>query len=220
MPNRYHFDEHYLEDAELRDGTSVRLRLVRPADRELLRRGFHGLSTGSRYLRFMGARARLTEEELDALTTLDGIDHLAIGALRRDGAGGAEEGLGVARFVRLPEDPEVAEAAVTVMDAVQGQGLGSLLLRRLAAAARERGIRCFRGEVLSCNDAMRRLLADHVAATVEPDGEVLRVSVELPSSRSLMAAPGEGGDLLGRLLAHAAGGRMIVRTGGLLLKRR
>jgi hypothetical protein len=103
---------------------------------------------------------------------------------------------------------------------VQGQGLGSLLLRRLAAAARERGIRSFRGDVLACNEAMRRLLAGHVAATVEPHDDLLQVLVELPSFRNLMAAPGDGGDLLGRLLAHAAGGRMIVRTGDLLLKRR
>jgi hypothetical protein len=107
-----------------------------------------------------------------------------------------------------------------VVDAVQGRGLGALLLRRLAAAARERGIRCFRGDVLACNEAMRRLLADHVAATVEPDGDMLRVLVELPSFSTLMAVPGDAGDLLGRLLAHAAGGRMVVRTGDLLLKRR
>lgn len=219
LPNRYHFDEHYREDAELRDGTSVQLRLVRPADRELLRGGFHGLSGRSRYLRFMGAKANLTEAELEALTTLDGMDHLAIGALRWDPASGAAEGLAVARFVRLPQEPDVAEAAVTVVDAVQRQGLGSLLLRRLAAAARERGIRWFRGDVLACNEPMRRLLADHVATTVEPDEDVLRVLVELTSFRSLMAAPADEGDLLGRLLAHAAGGRIVVRTGDLLLKR-
>jgi GNAT superfamily N-acetyltransferase len=218
LRTRYHFDERYREDAELRDGTSVQLRLVRPADRELLRRGFNSLSTESRYLRFMGTKAKLTEAELEALTTLDGVDRFAIGALRRE-PGGAGEGLGVARFVRLPGNPEIAEAAVTVADSVQGRGLGSLLLRRLAAAAREREIRFFRGDVLACNEPMRRLLAGHLAATVEPDDDVLQVRVELPPFRSLMAAPGDGGDLLGRLLAHAAGGRMIVRTGDLLLKR-
>jgi GNAT superfamily N-acetyltransferase len=218
LRTRYHFDERYREDAELRDGTSVQLRLVRPADRELLRRGFNSLSTESRYLRFMGTKAKLTEAELEALTTLDGVDRFAIGALRRE-PGGVGEGLGVARFVRLPGNPEIAEAAVTVADSVQGRGLGSLLLRRLAAAAREREIRFFRGDVLACNEPMRRLLAGHLAATVEPDDDVLQVRVELPPFRSLMAAPGDGGDLLGRLLAHAAGGRMIVRTGDLLLKR-
>jgi GNAT superfamily N-acetyltransferase len=219
LRNRYHFDERYREDAELRDGTSVQLRLVRPGDRDLLRRGFYGLSTESRYLRFMGTKAMLTEAELEALTTLDGVDHFAIGAVRREAAGDREEGLGVARFVRLPGNPEVAEAAVTVADSVQGQGLGSLLLRRLAAAAREREIRSFRGDVLACNEAMRRLLAAHLAVTAEPDDDVLQVLVELPSFRTLMAAPGDGGDLLGRLLAYAAGGRMIVRAGDLLLKR-
>jgi GNAT superfamily N-acetyltransferase len=60
--------------------------------------------------------------------------------------------------VRLRAEPEVAEAAVTVVDALQGQGLGKLLLRRLSEAARERGIRRFRGQVLTENTAARKLL--------------------------------------------------------------
>lgn len=214
-----YFDEHYREETELKDGTRVLLRVMRPEDGPLLRRGFERLSAESRYLRFMGTKAELSDADLEALTALDGADRFAIGAIRADTEGGETEGLGVARFARLPEDPEVAEAAVTVVDEAQGQGLGSLLLRRLAAAARERGVQRFCGDVLSANATMRRLLADQMDATVldSADG-VVRVLVELPSFSALMAGA-DRGELLGRLLAQAAAGRITVRLGSLLLKR-
>lgn len=214
-----YFDEHYREETELKDGTRVLLRVMRPEDGPLLRRGFERLSAESRYLRFMGTKAELSDADLEALTALDGADRFAIGAIRADTEGGETEGLGVARFARLPADPEVAEAAVTVVDEAQGQGLGSLLLRRLAAAARERGVQRFCGDVLSANATMRRLLADQMDATVldSADG-VVRVLVELPSFSALMAGA-DRGELLGRLLAQAAAGRITVRLGSLLLKR-
>jgi GNAT superfamily N-acetyltransferase len=218
---RYHFDDRYREHARLRDGTSVLLRVVRAEDRELLRRGFARLSPASRHTRFMAAKTVLTEGELDALTALDGVERFAIGALEEDPQGGTGEGLGIARFARLPAEPEVAEAAVTVVDSAQGRGLGSLLLRRLAAAARERGVRWFRGEILASNEPMRRLLADHVAAAaVEEDDDVVRVLVELPPDPNLLAPAGEPGDLLGRMLAQVARGGINVRLGDVLLKRR
>ena len=214
-----YFDEHYREETELKDGTRVLLRVMRPEDGPLLERGFERLSAESRYLRFMGTKAELSDTDLEALTALDGVDRFAIGAIRADTEGGEAEGLGVARFARLPEDPEVAEAAVTVVDEAQGLGLGSLLLRRLAAAARERGVERFCGDVLSANATMRRLLADQMDATVldSADG-VVRVLVELPSFSALMAGA-DRGELLGRLLAQAAAGRITVRLGSLLLKR-
>lgn len=217
---QYHFDRDYVEEATLGDGTVVRLRVGRPGDRDLLRRGFERLSDESRYLRFMGRKPALSEAELDALTVVD-QHRFALAAVRPDPATGEEEGLGVARFVRDPAEPEVAEAAVTVVDAWQGRGLGSLLLRRLAAAARERGVRRFGGEILARNEGMRRLLAEHGAATVvDSYADVLRVQVALPPFGTLMTPPADRGDLLGRMLAQAAGGGMKLRLGDLLLKQR
>lgn len=215
----YHFDREYRERAKLEDGTPVLLRVVCPEDRERLRSGFDRLSAESRYLRFMGRKSQLSEAELTALTTLDGECHFAIGAVRAGPGGEEGEGLGVARFARVPGEPEVAETAVTVVDAVQRQGLGSLLLRRVAAAARERGVRRFRGEIMLRNEPMRRLLEEYVDVSVtQLDRDVLRVQVELPSFRRLMADPDAGP--LGRILAHVATGHIRIRLGEVLLKRR
>lgn len=218
-PTGYSFDDQYREEAQLDDGTRVVLRLVRPEDRELLHRGFEQLSSESRYLRFMNVKPRLSDADLDALMDLDGEERFAIGAVRPAGDGDGTEGLGVARFARLPDEPEVAEAAVTVVDEVQGHGLGSLLLRRLAAAARERGVRYFRGEVLVRNEPMQRLLEDHTAARVVATGEgTVQVLVELPEpGADERSGPA---DLLERVLAQAARGGLTMRLGDVLLKRR
>jgi GNAT superfamily N-acetyltransferase len=173
------YDESFREEHVLADGTRVTIRFIRPEDAEELRRAFGRLSPRTRFQRFLGPLAALSEENLRYLTELDGDRHLAVVAgtdsldLKRD------VGLGVARYVRLADDPTVAEAAVTVVDEAQGKGLGRLLLRALARAARERGVRHFRGTVLADNARIRAILAE-VGAQIHPeDGGTLVFDVPL-----------------------------------------
>lgn len=212
----------------LRDGTSAVVRTVRPEDKQLLREGFERLSPESRYRRFLSAKQRLTEAELRYLTEVDGTTHVAIGALRRDPAGdlpdGREryEGLGIGRFICLDDAPDVAEAAIAVVDTAQGNGLGSLLLRRLVEAAVERGVRRFRCVVLASNDPMRRLLEGlDLEVNESHDGDLLLVDVPLPESVAIeddSAQPDEAHqsrsrafDSLRRLLRLAAEGLFAIR---------
>jgi GNAT superfamily N-acetyltransferase len=148
------FDDEYREPAALRDGRAVVLRLIRPEDKERLRLGFDGLSPESRYRRFFAVKTELSADELRYLTEVDGSNHFAIGAV-----GATDDaGLGVARFIRIADEPGVAEAAIAVADGAQGQGLGSLLFQRLIAAAAERGVARFRCEMLGTNAGMAELL--------------------------------------------------------------
>lgn len=202
------FSDDYEELAELRDGTRVLLRLVRPSDKQLLLRGFEQLSARSRYLRFLVPKAVLSEDELRYLTELDGEDHFAIGAVRLEldvvenaehvedlsvGEGevrtdAAEsmpslegEGLGIARMIRYPNERHVAEAAIAVADSVHGQGLGTLLFMRLVAAAGERGITRFRCEVHATNSSMKDLIASvNPEYTLEVCAGVMSIELDLP----------------------------------------
>src|SRR5689334_16597015 len=61
---------------------------------------------------------------------------------------------GIAGYYRDPALPERAEVAFAVADAMQGRGLGTRLLERLADVARERGVRAFDAFVLGENLAM------------------------------------------------------------------
>ena len=170
-----------MEEVILRDGSVAIFRMVRAEDKALLLGGFERLSPQSRQLRFFALKQRLSEAEVRYLTEIDGNDHFAIGAVRK-GVQGPEAGLAIGRFVRFPEEPAVAEPAITVVDDAQGQGLGTMLLRRLVVAARERGIEVFRCDVLAENETMQDILRDtSPEARFEPIGDgVLQVEMPLP----------------------------------------
>lgn len=155
----YRFDQDYEETIRLRDGTRATLRPIRASDKKLLLEGFERLSPRSRYTRFLTPKQKLTNRELRYLTEVDGVDHFALVALTHPPFG-KEEGIGVGRFVRLADEPDVAEPAITVADDQQAKGLGTILLHRLSDAAWERGVRHFRCELLAENMRMRELLAE------------------------------------------------------------
>ena len=161
----------------LKDGTRVLVRPIRPEDKKLLQRGVAQLSEVSRYRRFMRAVTELSESQLEYLTEIDYVNHMAWGAL--DLSGPKPRGAGVARYVRTEEDPTKAEVAVTVLDAYQGRGLGTLLLGVLARTAAANGIHAFIAYVLHENAPMMRIFFD-LGGRAESDGDVLRVEVPVP----------------------------------------
>lgn len=144
----------------LRDGRPLGIRPVTPASRPIIEKAIARLSTETSRRRFFTPRFRLSDRELDELTILDGFNRYAIGASVRTPEGEVE-GVGVARFVRVADAPTVAEVAVLVVDAYQGQGVGRMLLSRLAAAGIARGIARLRGIVMQDNDPMLRLLRNY-----------------------------------------------------------
>jgi GNAT superfamily N-acetyltransferase len=113
------------------------------------------------------------------LTEVDGKDHVAVVAILPSPDLKTERGVGIARFVRATDDPEVAEAAVTVVDDMQRKGLGRVLLATLAECARVRGIKRVRAEVLASNDPIRHLLEEVKPTIVGQSDGVLTVEVPL-----------------------------------------
>ncbi len=157
----------------LPDGTKVIVRALQPSDIEAMREGFARLSPETRYMRFFSAVTEPSEAALHYLTEVDQHRHVAICAGVESLDLKEEKGIGVARYVRVEGEPHVAEAAVTVVDAYQKRGVGTLLLTELARAALSRGVRVFRGEVLAENHAMLQIL-ESVGAKVEPVAESTR----------------------------------------------
>ena len=167
--------EFHEQIATLRDGTQALVRPILPSDKEALAAGLDRLSTESRYRRFLRPVTRLSDRELRYLTEIDYANHFAwVATDPNDQA----NGYGVARYVRDPKDPEVAEAAVAIVDDMQGKGIGTILMRLLVATAREHGIQRFRGWVLGDN---REILGplERIGATRTADHGVLRVEIEL-----------------------------------------
>lgn len=167
----------------LRDGSRVWVRPIRPEDRERMVTGLSWLSDRSRYLRFHTHVDRLTDAQLDYLVDVDHIDHEALVALDPDAEG--HPGVAVARYIRLPDDPDrdqrdVAEAAITVVDAYQGLGLGTALIGLLEQAAHEHGIRTFRNYVLAENTAMLEIFRQLDGDVVAEGPGLYRVDVPVP----------------------------------------
>jgi RimJ/RimL family protein N-acetyltransferase len=161
----------------LRDGAKVLVRPVRPDDRPLFVAGFERMSEESRYRRFFSHKKKLSERELDFFTNLDHRRHEAIGAIDES----TGEGIGVARMHVSEGDPELAEAAVTVVDDWQGRGLGSLLLDRLTARARELGVHRFEASLLTGHRAMLTLFDQLGCMTAHHEApDVMTIDVELP----------------------------------------
>jgi GNAT superfamily N-acetyltransferase len=207
-----HFTENYCETALLRDNRRVALRLVQPGDKALLRKGLQRMSKGSRYRRFLAVKNRLSDAELAYLTECDGYNHLALGAVVRD-AEGHEEGVGVARFIRSTTDAGCAEAAIAVVDDWQNKGVGTLLLMRLAAAAKERGIDRFRGSAFAENAPVREILKQlGPSVRTAGDGEELQIEVDLPDvpHDAILGWP-EHPTPLRQLLSLTAKGAILVR---------
>ena len=143
-----------MSEVELKDGSRAQIRPLGPDDRAGLATSFERLSELSRYRRFLSPTARLTNRQLEYLTDVDHRDHEALVAIETS----SRHGVGVARYVRNPEHLREAEFAVAVADDWQRRGLGTALLRRLAARALEEGITRFTGLVLGENEPMRQLL--------------------------------------------------------------
>ncbi|HEU0025315.1 MAG TPA: GNAT family N-acetyltransferase [Thermoleophilaceae bacterium] len=140
----------------LPDGTPLLIRPIRPDDKRLLEQGLHNLSETSVQRRFLSPKPRFSRSELRYLTEVDGRNHAALVA--ESPAGATRALVGVARYVRLPDDPEVAEVAVVVADNWQRRGVGTALVDELAPRARAQGIRRFTATMASDNTAAHRLM--------------------------------------------------------------
>jgi len=130
-------------------------RPITPDDKTALVNGLHRLSDHSVYMRFLGPKPSFSTSELRYLTEVDGRDHVALVIDDPDEAG---ELIAVGRWVRLADEADTAEIAITVADCWQRRGLGSVLAGALAGEAARRGIRHFTASISATNTAALRLL--------------------------------------------------------------
>jgi len=134
------FPGHYESRWEMKDGTDVTIRPIRPEDEPLMVKFHQQLSDRSVYLRYFQVNAldrRVAHERLLRICFIDYDREMALVAQR--GTGDAAEILAVGRLMKAHTDNE-AEAAILVRDQFQRRGLGSELLKRLIDVARREGI--------------------------------------------------------------------------------
>jgi RimJ/RimL family protein N-acetyltransferase len=135
-------------------GIPLEVRPVTPEDRAALAEAFRRLSERARHDRFLGPKPRLSSAELTYLTEIDHRTHEALAAV--DPEDGAL--IGVARYATVRGERECAEMAVFVIDAWQGQGVATMLGRRLLRRAAENGITRLTATTFADNRPARSLL--------------------------------------------------------------
>lgn len=128
-------------ELQLRDGTPVLVRALKPEDREHLAEAYRRLSPQARYNRFWTHTGEVIGEKmLDRLLDLDPVTHQAWAVL--DPAR-IFPGVGVASWWRSSQNPDEAEFSATVLDGDHGRGIGTLLLAVLWLTAFHQGVRHF-----------------------------------------------------------------------------
>lgn len=164
------------------NGLRVSIRPITPDDRERILAGLRSISAETSYHRFFTPSFYPNEEQLRYLTDVDGVRHVALGAVDCTEAG--EPGVGAARYVRLDEAPEVAEAAVLVVDRYQRRGVGSLLLAALSRHGSANGVERFRAYVMDDNRSFLAYLRSLGAVSERVEDSVVQVDVPVYASPS------------------------------------
>jgi RimJ/RimL family protein N-acetyltransferase len=165
-----------------KDGAEFLLRPVLPGDAERFERD-GSFSRETLYRRYQGGAP--TQSRLAYLFEVDYVGHFVW--VVTDGAEGPV--IADARFIRDEGDPGSAEVALTVADAYQNRGIGTLLLGALAVAALVDGIKRFHARVLADNPPAR-VLGDKVNARWEPtEPGVLTTTGDIPDPDDLPLDP-------------------------------
>jgi acetyl coenzyme A synthetase (ADP forming)-like protein len=160
-------------DVVVRDGSTVSLRRAGDSDVPGITAFLASLSPESVYQRFMGLPT-LTESRVRMLTAPDRASGTSLVA---------EVGGRIAAFAGFYRDvhhANRAEVAFAVADALQGHGIGTRLLERLASLARREGIETFDAFVLGDNRRMLDVFRQSgFAITTSVDRGVCHVSIPL-----------------------------------------
>lgn len=155
------YPNEYISNFQLKDGTTVEIRPIRPEDEPLLVAFHDSHSEHTIRMRFFSLVRHLTRDNLIRLCHLDYNRDIALIAI--ESKEGIERTCGVSRFFLDPESME-AEFAVIVGDAWQGKGLGYHLMQRLIEVAKDMQIKELVGDVLAENASMLKI-ADEMGFT-------------------------------------------------------
>ncbi|HYO87258.1 MAG TPA: bifunctional acetate--CoA ligase family protein/GNAT family N-acetyltransferase [Candidatus Limnocylindrales bacterium] len=172
----------YVGEWQSKDGSDITFRPIQPEDEVMLRKFHETLSERTvhmRYLKAMQLSQRIAHERLARLCYIDYDREIALIAVRRNPYNNAPELMAVGRLTKRA-GTNSAEYAMIVSDRFQHQGLGSEMLRRLIAIARDEHVGCVFGTVLEDNSEMLSLV-EKLGFVVQPteNPSLLRAEITL-----------------------------------------
>ena len=161
----------------MHDGQRVMFRPAKPVDDRLMQEHFYNMEEKDVQTRFFGMRRSFYREDMEGMSQVDYIKNLSILAVT--GEVGFEKIIGMGMYAL--EHGEVAEVAFSTDKEWQGKGIASILLNKLAEAARENGILSLVAYVLPTNTGMIKLfkkLPYKIKTKIEGDMLILSCSFD------------------------------------------
>jgi RimJ/RimL family protein N-acetyltransferase len=143
----------YIARESLNDGSQVEIRSLRPDDEADMLAAVGRASAQSLQRRFFAVKRGFSEKERAFFMDIDFRNHVALVALVEEAGRPAIVAGG--RYVVF--EPGRAEMAFVVVDAWQGHGIGSILMRHLVKIACNSGLQELTADVLPENAAMLKV---------------------------------------------------------------
>lgn len=160
----------------LRDGSPVEIRALRPDDEADMLTAIERTSAQSLQRRFFAMKRHFSERERSFFMQIDFLNHVALVAVARE----AERDMIVGGGRYIVFEPGRAEMAFVVIDAWQGRGIGSLLIRHLIRIGGDGELRELTAEVLPENSAMLRVFErSGFRPTARRDPQTIHLVLEL-----------------------------------------
>jgi RimJ/RimL family protein N-acetyltransferase len=166
-----------MEEVRNYNGVEVTFRPAKQVDGRLIQEHFYDMDEKDVQTRFFGIRRSFYREDMEGMFQVDYIKNLSIVAVT--GEIGFEKVVGLGMYAL--EEGTVAEVAFSVAKEWQGKGIASVLLEKIAEAARETGITSLVAYMLSTNKGMIKLfnkLPFKVETKLEEGMLILRCNFE------------------------------------------
>ena len=153
------YPQEYASTWQLKDGTVLTLRPIRPEDEPLMVKFHSTLSEETVLYRYFGLpklEQRVAHERLTRICFNDYDREIALVAVRQNPETKADEIIGVGRLIKIHGTNE-AEFAIVISDLFQGHGLGTHLLQLLVGIGRQEKIGRITALILPENYVMQRV---------------------------------------------------------------
>ncbi|HLO88768.1 MAG TPA: bifunctional acetate--CoA ligase family protein/GNAT family N-acetyltransferase [Nostocaceae cyanobacterium] len=174
------YPTQYVGQWQLKNGTPVTIRPIRPEDEPLMVQFHQTLSEESVYFRYfhmIKLSQRITHERLTRICFIDYDREMALVAEYQNPQTGKAEILAVGRLSKL-HGADVAEFAMLVGDRYHGQGLGTELLQRLLQVGKDEKIARISADILLENQGMQRV-CEKLGFHLQPSSDVSVVTAEI-----------------------------------------
>ena len=171
----------HLEETIEIGAEQVTIRPAKPVDERRIQEHFYNLEKDDVIARFFHEKTRFVHDDVKGVSLIDFIQDLTIVAVI--GEFGFGTVIGIGEYLVDPATNE-AEIAFSISKAYQRKGLGTILLNKLAYAARENGISGLMAYTSPQNKGMNQLFRK-LPYKVDSffDGEILKLSCKFDQPR-------------------------------------